>query len=66
MKPVDAAAQNREAALERLLEFLRIPSVSAVQAHGEDVRRAAEWLAQRLQAAGANEVRIDETPGHPD
>ncbi len=65
MKPVDAAAQNREAALERLLEFLRIPSVSAVQAHGEDVRRAAEWLAQRLQAAGANEVRIDETPGHP-
>jgi acetylornithine deacetylase/succinyl-diaminopimelate desuccinylase-like protein len=47
-----------------LFEFLRIPSVSTRKEHASDVRRAAEWLAQRLRDCGLT-VRLAETPGHP-
>jgi acetylornithine deacetylase/succinyl-diaminopimelate desuccinylase-like protein len=49
---------------EELFDFLRIPSVSARSEHRPDMRRAAEWLAERMRAAGL-EVSIEETPGHP-
>jgi acetylornithine deacetylase/succinyl-diaminopimelate desuccinylase-like protein len=45
-------------------EFLRIPSVSARSEHDSDTRRAAEWLSERLQAAGLSSELI-ETPWHP-
>jgi acetylornithine deacetylase/succinyl-diaminopimelate desuccinylase-like protein len=47
-----------------LNDFLRIPSVSARSEHRPDMLRAAEWLAERMGAAGL-EVSIEETPGHP-
>ncbi|MEJ2206707.1 MAG: dipeptidase, partial [Gemmatimonadota bacterium] len=47
-----------------LYEFLGIPSVSAKPEHAGDTRRAAEWLADRLGAAGL-EAEIIDTPGHP-
>jgi acetylornithine deacetylase/succinyl-diaminopimelate desuccinylase-like protein len=47
-----------------LYDFLRIPSVSAKPEHAQDTRRAAEWLAERVTAAGL-ETEILETPGHP-
>lgn len=47
-----------------LNDFLRIPSVSARSEHRPDMRRAAEWLAERMRDAGL-EVSIEETPGHP-
>jgi acetylornithine deacetylase/succinyl-diaminopimelate desuccinylase-like protein len=49
---------------EELSDFLRIPSVSARREHRPDMRRAAEWLAERMRGAGL-EVSIEETPGHP-
>lgn len=49
---------------EELNDFLRIPSVSARSEHRPDMRRAAEWLAERMRDAGL-EVSIEETPGHP-
>lgn len=49
---------------EELNDFLRIPSVSARSEHRPDMRRAAEWLAERMRAAGL-EVSIEDTPGHP-
>lgn len=49
---------------EELFDFLRIPSVSARSEHRPDMRRAAEWLADRMRDAGL-EVSIEETPGHP-
>lgn len=55
---------NREAALGRLLEFLRIPSVSTDPAHRQDVREAAEWLCAELSDLGFA-ARIHDTPGHP-
>ncbi|WP_028962808.1 dipeptidase [Sulfobacillus thermosulfidooxidans] len=50
---------------KELIQFLQIPSISALSTHKEDVHRAATWLAHRLQAAGVPHVRIEETPGHP-
>ena len=36
--------QQRERFLSELMEFLRIPSISALSSHTADVRRAAKWL----------------------
>ncbi|HUF76025.1 MAG TPA: dipeptidase, partial [Longimicrobiales bacterium] len=47
-----------------LYDFLRIPSVSAKPEHAGDTRRAAEWLAEKLAAAGL-ESEVVETAGHP-
>ncbi|WP_304616923.1 dipeptidase [Paracoccus sp. (in: a-proteobacteria)] len=55
---------DRDAALERLMQFLRIPSISTDPAHAGDVRTAAEWLARELTELGF-ETRIHDTPGHP-
>lgn len=51
--------------VEELLEFVRIPSVSAVPDHVPDVRRAAEWVRARLVAAGAEHAGVLPTAGHP-
>jgi acetylornithine deacetylase/succinyl-diaminopimelate desuccinylase-like protein len=51
--------------VEQLLDFLRIPSVSAISTHSGDVQRAAEWVAARASAAGMENVQILPTGGHP-
>ena len=51
--------------LEELFELIRIPSLSADPAHAGDVRAAAEWLAEHLEAIGADNVAVMETAGHP-
>jgi acetylornithine deacetylase/succinyl-diaminopimelate desuccinylase-like protein len=50
---------------DELLEFLSIPSISSLPAHAGDVRRAAQWVADRLTTAGLEEVQILPTGGHP-
>ncbi len=57
--------QQKERFLNELMEFLRIPSISALPAHGADVQRAAQWLEARMEAAGMESVRIMPTGGHP-
>ena len=58
-------AEHRGRYREELVEFLRIPSISALPEHTADVRRAAEWLEKRLEAAGIEGARVLETGGHP-
>lgn len=48
-----------------LRTFVSIPSVSTDPAHADDVRRAADWVADRLERAGPLDVEIVETGGHP-
>ena len=48
-----------QAWLDELFEWLRIPSVSADPAHGDDVKRAGEWLCDRLRAAGGDCELVD-------
>ena len=60
---------NERGSIERLMEWLRIPSVSTDPAYADDVRRAARWSAEHLSRSGF-EVSIDETgdppgSGHP-
>lgn len=55
---------RRAASLERLKEFLRIPSVSTKPEHQPDMQRCATWLADQLKFAGFD-VKIEPTGGHP-
>jgi acetylornithine deacetylase/succinyl-diaminopimelate desuccinylase-like protein len=57
--------ENQSRFLDELLDFLRIPSVSALPERANDVARAAEWVAARLRSAGAEGVRVLPTGGHP-
>jgi acetylornithine deacetylase/succinyl-diaminopimelate desuccinylase-like protein len=51
--------------MDRWMEFVRIPSVSAQPEHAADCHRAAEWLAEDLNTAGLEHVAVEETGGHP-
>ncbi len=51
-------------AIERLMELLRIPSISTDPAFKDDCQAAADWLVEDLKSIGvAAEKR--QTPGHP-
>jgi acetylornithine deacetylase/succinyl-diaminopimelate desuccinylase-like protein len=56
---------NRQRFVEELKEFIRIPSVSSQPKHAPDVKRCAEWLANRLRQIGLENVRVIKTPRHP-
>jgi acetylornithine deacetylase/succinyl-diaminopimelate desuccinylase-like protein len=51
--------------IDELLDLLRIPSVSADSKYKPDIRKTAEWLAEKLTAAGAENVQCCETAGNP-
>ena len=51
--------------LDELMDFLRIPSVSSLPEHADDIRKAAEWVAARMETAGIEGVTILPTGGHP-
>ncbi len=56
---------HKERFLEELLELLRIPSVSADPAYKADVQRAAAFIKEKLEIAGAEQVEVIATKGHP-
>ena len=56
---------NKERFLEELFELIRIPSVSADPSYKDDCRKTAEWLKEKMEVAGVDFARIDETKGHP-
>jgi acetylornithine deacetylase/succinyl-diaminopimelate desuccinylase-like protein len=55
---------GRDAAVARLVEWLRIPSVSAQPAHAADCVRAAEWVRDQLAGLGFS-AALRQTPKHP-
>ena len=48
-----------------LLDFVRIPSVSASDDHIGDVVQAGRWVMNRLAAAGLQNIAMHATQGHP-
>ena len=50
--------------LDRLAEWIAIPSVSADADRADDVRRAGEWLCEQIRAAGG-EAELVDWEGHP-
>ncbi len=57
--------ENRERLLAEYFDLLRIPSVSALPEHAADVRRAGEFVVERMINAGIENVQLMETGGHP-
>src|SRR5690606_25797665 len=51
--------------LDELFELLRFPSVSADPKFAADVSRTAEFVAKKLRDAGADNVAVRPTAGHP-
>ncbi len=56
---------NKQRYQEELVEFLKIPSISDLPEHKADVLKAANWVANSLKEAGMENIRLEETPGHP-
>ncbi len=61
---LDEIDRTVDQATGRLLEFLRIPSVSTDPAHHRDCGRAADWLANQLRDIGF-ESSVQPTEGLP-
>ena len=57
--------ENENTYIEELKEFLRIPSISTSQENKEDIKRAANFVAEKLKNAGMNRVEVYKTEGHP-
>lgn len=61
---LDRLAEGRAGALERLFQFLAIPSISTDPAYHESCLQAADWCASALRDIGF-EARIEPTEGKP-
>ncbi|MGE5618195.1 MAG: dipeptidase [Sphingomonadaceae bacterium] len=58
-------AENEKRFLEELKEFLRIPSISALPEHREDMVRCAEFGAEELRRIGMQRAEVLPTGGAP-
>jgi len=57
--------QHQQRFLDELFGLIRIPSISSIKDHKEDMYKAAEYWKQLLLDAGADKAEIFETPGNP-
>ncbi len=57
--------ENENTYIEELKEFLRIPSISTQLENKVDIKRAADFVAEKLKIAGMNRVEVYKTEGHP-
>jgi acetylornithine deacetylase/succinyl-diaminopimelate desuccinylase-like protein len=62
---ISYARENQKRFLEELKDLLRIPSVSTAEEHKDDVRKAAEVVANDVKRIGFEHVEIIPTKGHP-
>jgi acetylornithine deacetylase/succinyl-diaminopimelate desuccinylase-like protein len=63
---IDAFLERTQAErLEELKELVRIPTITVLSEHRDDVRTGAEWVARRMRAIGLENVEVSETGGHP-
>ena len=58
-------AEHRDTHLKELNDFLRIPSISSLSEHKQDMQVAASWLAAAMKRINLENISIDETGGHP-
>src|SRR2546430_17346382 len=59
------AQQHRDRFVDELKTLLRLPSVSTLPQHREDVQRTAEWLVPHLREPGMTAELIPLEGGHP-
>ncbi len=65
MTALQYAKEHAEGWLTELEDLARIPSVSTDPAFSTHVRRAADWLVDRMGRAGLQNVELCPTAGHP-
>jgi len=56
---------NRGNYVEELKDFLRIPSISTLPEHKDDIEKCAKFVAEKLKKASLSRVEIFKTEGHP-
>jgi acetylornithine deacetylase/succinyl-diaminopimelate desuccinylase-like protein len=61
----DFVSKQHQQNVEELKELLRIPSISSLSEHKEDIQKAASWIANKLESIGMEHVEIVQTKGHP-
>ena len=61
----DYIEHNKERLLNELFDLLRFPSVSADPKYRESVLQTADFVAQKLKDAGADNVEVCITAGYP-
>lgn len=64
-KALEYSRQNRSQFVEKLSDFLSIPSISTSPDNKKDIQKAAEWISDYLIRIGFNGVKIMPTKGHP-
>lgn len=57
--------ENKQRFLDELFGLIRIPSISSLPEHKNDMYRVADYLKQSLLDAGANKAEVMETEGNP-
>jgi len=57
--------ENKDNYVNELKDFLRIPSISTLPQHKEDINNAAKFVADKLKSAGISRVNVFSTEGHP-
>lgn len=59
------AQENKKRFLDELISLASIPSISTDPEHKNDMKRAAEWIADQMRKIGMKQVQIFPTGGHP-
>lgn len=62
---VEYIDRNVDLFVNELIEFLKIPSISADSSFDAETRRAAEYVADQARGIGLENVAVMETEGHP-
>jgi len=57
--------ENREAFINELKDFLRIPSISTLAENKKDINYCANFVMEKLKQAGMSRVEIFQSEGHP-
>ncbi|KGX86103.1 dipeptidase [Pontibacillus litoralis] len=57
--------EHQQRFIDELQQFLRIPSISALSEHTQDVKKGAIWVSDALRQIGMENVDIIKTNGHP-
>ncbi|MBM3599626.1 MAG: dipeptidase [Alphaproteobacteria bacterium] len=62
---LDYLASHRARIVDELIDYVRVPSISADPAHRADMGRAVEFLVAQLRRIGLEHVEVLPTAGHP-
>lgn len=61
----DYIKEHQDRFLEELFDLIRIPSISAMEEHNDDMLKTAAYIKESLLKAGADKAEIMSTKGHP-